>query len=129
MKRLFCVSVMFCCITFTSKINACKWIEQVSSDTIWVQWFSEDSDNNVEILEMRNEYIYCRLLSDDCCQFLSFLSNLDDAVKWKIEQELQNPINDAIDLDNCIQNIKACNSLDNSTIHWLIDNLEISVNK
>lgn len=76
------------------------------SDLEWIQWFSNSFDMNVEIAELRNEYLFCRLESDDSENFIRFLYfSINVKNKEKIEKELQMPIHDDIDINKCIYNI------------------------
>lgn len=93
------------------------------SDSIWIQWFSDSLDTNVEILEMRNEYMFCRLASKNSTEFVSFLSNcMNETNSSKIAKELQNPVNDDIDVRKCIRKVKRSKG-NRQFKRWLIQQL------
>lgn len=92
------------------------------SDSIWIQWFADSLDTNVEILEMRNEYMFCRLASKNSTEFVSFLSNcMNETNSSKIAKELQNPVNDDIDVRKCIRKVKRSKG-NRQFKRWLIQN-------
>ena len=93
------------------------------SDSIWMQWFADSFDTNAEIIEMRNEYLFCRLESDNYEDFVYFLYiTTDSTMKRIIGKELQHPLNDDIDINKCINNVKKSN-VNFSFKMWLINNL------
>lgn len=93
------------------------------SDSIWIQWFADSLDTNVEILEMRNEYMFCRLASKNNTEFVSFLSNcMNETNSSKIAKELQNPVNDDIDVRKCIRKVKRSKG-NRQFKRWLIQQL------
>ncbi len=105
--------------------DSCARFKETVSDSLWFQWFSPEYDNSVEISEMRNEYLFCRLASVDCCSFLLFLSNsIGDTTLLKIEKELQSPLHDDIDIETCAQNILSCPIIENNFKTWLIDKIK-----
>ena len=104
--------------------DSCARFKETVSDSLWFQWFSPEYDNSVEISEMRNEYLFFRLASVDCCSFLLFLSNsIGDTTLSKIEKELQSPLHDDIDIETCAQNILSCPVIENNFQTRLIDKM------
>ena len=94
------------------------------SDSVWIQWFADSLDTNVEILEMRNEYMFCRLASKSSTEFVSFLNNgVNEINASKIARELQNPLNDDIDVRKCIRNVRN-SKVKHQFKKWLIQQLE-----
>ena len=61
------------CILPVSQLYAEEQICDNFSDSEWVIWFADSLDVNAEIGELRNEYIFCRLQSDDAESFIEFL--------------------------------------------------------
>ena len=112
-------------LSFNLRADTCDWVDETVSDSLWIQWFLPKYDNNVEIIEMRNEYLFGRLVSTESCSFLRFLSNsIEDVTRSKIGKELQNPIHDDININTCVQNILSCPSIHSSFKIWLIDNIK-----
>ncbi|MBR3564952.1 MAG: hypothetical protein IKN91_01295 [Paludibacteraceae bacterium] len=99
------------------------------SDSIWLQLYSKAYNTNVEISEIRNEYLFCRLETDTDTNygnsFILFLYNNisnDSSFRNAIKFELRNPINDNINIEICVVNIiksKVCIDFK----RWLIGNL------
>ena len=76
------------------------------SDSEWVIWFADSLDMNAEIGELRNEYIFCRLQSEDAESFIEFLYYaINEKNKGKIKKELQMPVHDDIDINRCKYNV------------------------
>ena len=73
MRRLMFIFAIVVSLSFNLRANTCDWVDEIISDSLWIQWFLPKHDNNVEIIEMRNEYLFCRLLSTECCSFLEYL--------------------------------------------------------
>ena len=93
-------------LSFNLRADTCDWVDETVSDSLWIQWFLPKYDNNAEISEMRNEYLFCRLVSTECCCFLQYLRNsIDDVTRAKIGKELQNPIHDDININTSGQTI------------------------
>lgn len=126
MRRLMFIFAIVVSLSFNLRANTCDWVDEIISDSLWIQWFLPKHDNNVEIIEMRNEYLFCRLLSTECCSFLEYLSSSidDDVTRAKIGKELQNPIHDDINIKTCVQKILSCPTINNSFKIWLVDNIK-----
>ena len=97
------------------------------SDAEWIMWFSDSLDMNVEITELRNEYLFCRLESGDSEHFIAFLySAINEQNKEKIKKELQRPLHDDVDIEKCMNNI----SISKATKRfkkWLIRQLKFGL--
>ena len=89
-----------------SQVNAEDKICDSFSDAEWIIWFSDSLDMNTEITELRNEYIFCRLQSEDAESFIQFLySVINENNKGKITKELQMPLHDDFDIKRCKDNV------------------------
>ena len=97
------------------------------SDAEWIMWFTDSLDMNVEIKELRNEYLFCRLESGDSEHFIAFLySAINEQNKEKIKKELQRPLHDDVDIEKCMNNI----SISKATKRfkkWLIRQLKFGL--
>lgn len=124
MKKFLAILVLFPLMCYELHAETCDWSDHIVSDSIWIQWFSSIYDDNIEICEMRNEYLFCQLESPDCCTFISYLEvAIDETIILKLEQELQNPLNDNINVPRCVQNVMLCTYASNNIKNWLITNL------
>ena len=116
------VTIIACNVQIMYANDNCSMCYNIS-DSIWIQWFADSLDTNVEILEMRNEYMFCRLASEKSTEFVSFLNKcMNEANADKIANELQNPVNDDIDVGKCIRNVKRSKG-DHQFKRWLIQQL------
>lgn len=116
------VSIIACNVQILHANDNCS-ICYNFSDSIWIQWFADSLDTNAEILEMRNEYMFCRLESNNSNEFIFFLSNnKNETNACKIAKELQNPVNDDIDVKRCIRNVQR-SEVNHQFKRWLIQQL------
>ncbi len=111
---------LFMCILPISQVNAENKVCDNFSDFEWIIWFADSLDMNAEITEQRNEYIFCRLQSEDAESFIQFLhSAINEKNKGKIAKELQQPLHDDVDLKRCKYNISKSKT-DQKFKKWLI---------
>ena len=90
---IFVLIFLSVCILPVSQLNAEDKICNNFSDSEWIIWFADSLDMNAEIGEMRNEYIFCRLQSEDSESFIEFLYYvINEKNKGKITKELQQNI-------------------------------------
>lgn len=104
----------------------CVLLSQEYSDEDWEEWICDSLDNNVEISEMRNEYLFCQLSLQSYDRFLNYLYNLINThphLKIIIANELKNPVNDVIDLNLCIEHISKSRTK-KSFKNWMIKNIQ-----
>lgn len=94
---------------FVSSLSQVKAEDKICdnfSDSEWIILYADSFDMNAEITELRNEYLFCRLESDDSEKFIKFISfSIKEKIKKKIEQDLQMPIHDDIDIKKCMYNV------------------------
>ena len=124
-KKIIITFILF--LSFASlevKSKECDMINYIPSDSIWLQDFRMSYNNSIEISEICNEYLFCRLESNDCYSFILFLYlSLTPDDRNRIEYELQHPVEDIINIDLCIQNVVLSSSVEESFKNWLITNL------
>lgn len=104
----------------------CVLLSHEYSDEDWEEWICDSLDNNVEISEMRNEYLFCQLSLQSYDRFLNYLYNLINThphLKIIIANELKNPVNDVIDLNLCIDHISKSRTK-KSFKNWMIKNIK-----
>ncbi len=120
MRRHLCLLLIILeCFAYSLYSDERSSICKEFSDSIWILWFADSLDTNVETSEMRNEYIFCRLESDHYADFVRFLYvHIDSINRKKIEKDLQSPINDNIDYKKCVNNVMNTN-VDCSFKMWL----------
>ena len=107
-----------------SQVNAEDKICDSFSDAEWIIWFSDSLDINAEITELRNEYIFCRLQSEDAESFIQFLySVINENNKGKITKELQMPLHDDFDIKRCKDNVSKSKT-DRRFKKWLMYQLD-----
>ena len=107
-----------------SQVNAEDKIRDSFSDAEWIIWFSDSLDMNAEITELRNEYIFCRLQSEDAESFIQFLySVINENNKGKITKELQMPLHDDFDIKRCKDNVSKSKT-DRRFKKWLMYQLD-----
>lgn len=107
-----------------SQVNAEDKICDSFSDAEWIIWFSDSLDMNAEITELRNEYIFCRLQSEDAESFIQFLySVINENNKGKITKELQMPLHDDFDIKRCKDNVSKSKT-DRRFKKWLMYQLD-----
>lgn len=107
-----------------TQVNAEDKICDSFSDAEWIIWFSDSLDMNAEITELRNEYIFCRLQSEDAESFIQFLySVINENNKGKITKELQMPLHDDIDIKKCKDNVSKSKT-DRRFKKWLMYQLD-----
>ena len=105
------------------QVNAEDKICDSFSDSEWVIWFADSLDMNAEIGELRNEYIFCRLQSEDAESFIEFLYYaINEKNKGKITKELQMPLHDDVDLKRCRDNVSKSKT-DRRFKKWLMNQL------
>lgn len=103
---IFSLIILSVCILPVSQLDAEDRVCDYFSDSEWVIWFADSLDMNTEIGELRNEYIFCRLQSEDAESFIQFLySVINENNKGKITKELQMPLHDDVDLKRCRDNV------------------------
>lgn len=106
------------------QVNAEDKICDSFSDSEWVIWFADSLDMNAEIGELRNEYIFCRLQSEDAESFIQFLySVINENNKGKITKELQMPLHDDYDIKRCKDNVSKSKT-DRRFKKWLMYQLD-----
>ena len=102
-KKYMCI--LFIILPFSHAYAGGKICDSYS-DSEWIIWFSDSLDNNVEVAELRNEYLFCRLESVDSESFIQFLySVINNKNKDKIQRELQRPLHDDVDIERCRSNV------------------------
>ena len=107
-----------------SQVNAEDKICDSFSNAEWIIWFSDSLDMNAEITELRNEYIFCRLQSEDAESFIQFLySVINENNKGKITKELQMPLHDDFDIKRCKDNVSKSKT-DRRFKKWLMYQLD-----
>lgn len=107
-----------------SQVNAEDKICDSFSNAEWIKWFSDSLDMNAEISELRNEYIFCRLQSEDAESFIQFLySVINENNKGKITKELQMPLHDDFDIKRCKDNVSKSKT-DRRFKKWLMYQLD-----
>lgn len=107
-----------------TQVNAEDKICDSFSDAEWIIWFSDSLDMNAEITELRNEYIFCRLQSEDAESFIQFLySVINENNKGKITKELQMPLHDDFDIKRCKDNVSKSKT-DRRFKKWLMYQLD-----
>ena len=107
-----------------SQVNAEDKICDSFSNAEWIKWFSDSLDMNAEISELRNEYIFCRLQSEDAESFIQFLySVINENNKGKITKELQMPLHDDFDIKRCKDNMSKSKT-DRRFKKWLMYQLD-----
>lgn len=128
-KYLFCIITLF--ISFVQlRANDTNSANELVSDSIWLHWISVGDNNNVEFIERRNEYLWKRLNSSDYCVFLSFIQESINYTQQKeLENDIQNPLYDSINFDQCLENILSCTEVNNEFKNWLRNNISIAKSK
>ena len=120
---IFVLIFLSVCILPVSQLNAEDKICNNFSDSEWIIWFADSLDMNAEIGEMRNEYIFCRLQSEDAESFIEFLYYvINEKNKRKITKELQMPIHNDIDINRCKYNVSKSKT-DRRFKKWLMNQL------
>ncbi|MBR1564077.1 MAG: hypothetical protein IJ650_01890 [Paludibacteraceae bacterium] len=127
MKNIIKINALVCIIISIVPLNNSKAGNKICdnfSDYEWIMWFADSLDTNTELTEMRNEYLFCKLESDDSESFINFLySAINKKNKRKIRKELAMPLNDGVDLNRCISNISK-SKINRRFKKWLICQLE-----
>ena len=94
------------------------------SDSEWILCFADSLENNAEVAEQRNEYLFCRLESDSAESFVQFLhSAVNKKNRKSIERELQMPIHDDININRCIYNVSK-SRINTRFKRWIISQLQ-----
>ena len=122
-KKYMCI--LFIILPFSHAYAEGKICDSYS-DSEWIIWFSDSLDNNAEVAELRNEYLFCRLESVDSESFIQFLySVINNKNKDKIQRELQRPLHDDVDIERCKSNAasRACRSRRSGLRHERIPTL------
>lgn len=123
-SSIFVLMFLSMCILPVSQVNAEDKICDSFSDAEWIIWFSDSLDMNAEITELRNEYIFCRLQSEDAESFIQFLySVINENNKGKITKELQMPLHDDFDIKRCKDNVSKSKT-DRRFKKWLMYQLD-----
>lgn len=123
-SHIYLLVFIFICVFPLSHVNAEDKICDNLSDSEWIILYADSFDINAEITELRNEYLFCRLESGDSENFIKFLYfSIKGKNNEKIEQDLQMPIHDDIDIKKCIYNVSKSET--NSRFKkWLICQLK-----
>lgn len=129
MKKYYFIIALITLLLYcdnTMAVCDCILLSQEYSDEDWEEWMCDSLDNNVEISEMRNEYLFCQLSLQSYDRFLNYLYNLINThphLKIIIANELKNPVSDVIDLNLCIEHISKSRTK-KSFKKWMIRNIK-----
>lgn len=102
--------IIILCLLIGMKISACSNCNDyyAMSDSL-VVWLQNKYDNNAEISEMRNEYVFILLQSQFCSHFLNKIYTQNKEIQRNFYKEIKHPLYDDINKEQCMINVNKSN--------------------